>query len=210
MSRAPSQHDQPSATFRLGALLERWSPWLLAASCLGACQPVTSPESKAQAQEATRSASASAPIQRAPRGTRFPLTIIGYNYTQRNISSFSVNYAGGDLVEAGGVSGSVCCGSWVEGDPRPTRFKVEWVTTVCVDPEDPSQPPVWLKTYRKERRSEWVNFQGPVPAKPHYLEAHFFPDGKVEIAITEQSSEPRLRVDPATISRDLPLCSDTK
>ncbi len=201
---------RPSGTAE--STLAHWPRWLLVVGLagLGACQPVTSPEPKAQAQEVTRTASASAPIQRAPRGTRFPLTIIGYNYTQRNISSFSVNYAGGDLVEAGGVSGSVCCGNWVEGDPLPTRFKVEWVAHSCEKPMGANEPPRRTKHIRRTSHAEWVEFHGPVPPKPHYLEAHFFPDGKVEIAITEQSSEPRLRVDPATISRDLPLCTDTK
>jgi hypothetical protein len=157
------------------------------------------------------SAPASAAAQRAPRGTRFPLTIIGYNYTRRSIGAFSVNYAGGANLPIGLYGGGdSCCGSWVEGDPLPTQFKVEWIANSCEVPIDPQEPPRRIKRIRDQWRSEWVDFHGPVPAKPYYLEAHFYPDGKVEIAITEQSSEPRVRVDPTTISRDLPLCTDTK
>ena len=42
-----------------------------------------------------------------------------------------------------------------------------------------------------------VELTGPVPKKPGYFEAHFYPDGHIEVAITETWSEPRLRLDRA-------------
>ena len=143
---------------------------------LGACQP---------------SASASEP---------HALGIVGYNYTDRYIDQFYVDGQGGGNLSLsgsrGGGGGIVCCIGWRDGTRLPKKVRVKWVAGGCmktVTSSDGYVHPVPVHEFKEQD----VELTGPVPKKPGYFEAHFYPDGHIEVAITETWSEPRLRLDPA-------------
>jgi hypothetical protein len=114
----------------------------------------------------------------ANRGSN-ALTIYGYNYTDLYIDSFSVNgQGGGDLAvsnHGGGGGGHVCC--------------------VGLNPRSKPPIPVTIK-WRRDDSSIWceqeVMLEGPIPPEPHYFEVHFYPDGHVEVGVTEHASLSRL------------------
>jgi hypothetical protein len=143
------------------------------------------------------------------------LTIYGYNYTDRYIDSFRVNGQGGGNLflsgEGGGGGGGVCCVSWWPGTKLPKQVRIDWVGSYCkkrfyAGDRDWTEP-LWKTTY--------VNIEGPLPRNPRYFEVHIFNDGRVEVALTEKPSRPRLtlpegdaKVRPGTTASDPPCPPD--
>lgn len=109
------------------------------------------------------------------------LEINGFNYTDLYIDSFEVNGNGGGNLSVssrtGGGGGGMCCYSWYPGTPLPKKVKVKWTRD----------------------RKRWCETQavlsGPVPAKPGHFGVHFFPDGHIEVEITESYPEVKLALD---------------
>jgi hypothetical protein len=147
------------------------------------------------------------------------LTIYGYNYTDRYIDDFRVNGQGGgnlDLsTETAGGGKSACCVSWLEGSKLPKKIEVMWTASYCRLPQpglfiangvlyEPGVPgtqpiPPGVKAEPYTRREPILHvaeleFNGPVPKNPKYFEVHFYKDGHIELAMTEQSSWPRLKL----------------
>jgi hypothetical protein len=115
-------------------------------------------------------------VQRAAVG--HDLTLYGYNYTDTEIGSFEVNGQGGGNVEvsipeAGGGK-SVCCITVVSPLQQAMPVKIKWTR----DSE------TWCE--------QFVELKPPLPTNPKYLEVHFYPDGHLEVAVTEVASTPRL------------------
>lgn len=109
------------------------------------------------------------------------VTIYGYNYTDSYIDSFSVNGQGGGNLEvsiptAGGGK-STCC--------------------VSVRPNQQFLSPVKIRWTRD--RQTWcelgVTLTKPAPTKPGYFEVHFYEDGHIEAAVTEDASDPRMKLE---------------
>ena len=123
------------------------------------------------------------------------LAIVGYNYTDRYMDSFFVNGQGAGNLDistptAGGGS-SMCCINWRDGSKLPKKINVQWVAAYCMQRRTNSdgetkdwREPLW--------KSADVDLNGPVPANPQNLEVHFYPDGHIELAMTEGDSPPRL------------------
>ena len=109
------------------------------------------------------------------------LTIYGYNYSDSGLSSFEVNGQGGGNLEvstpsAGGAK-HICCTSIYAPLSAPKSVTIKWSR----DTE------VWCE--------QTVMLNPPLPANPKYFEVHFYPDGHIEVAVTEEASEPRLRLE---------------
>jgi hypothetical protein len=129
-------------------------------------------------------------------GQTVMLTLHGYNYTDHYIDSYSVNGAGGGNLFVSspttGGGGGACCVRWLVGRALPVKVHIRWESSEClytkrVDGEDfpraksfYSEADVWLK--------------GPIPADPQYFETHFYPDGHIEVAVTDDYSMPRLKL----------------
>lgn len=104
------------------------------------------------------------------------VTLVGYNYTERPIFSFSVDGVGGGNAFAGyknGGGGWVCCGEITVG--KPTEIK-------------------WTYSRTKEQYERGVKIEHhkttipmPIPEVPEaeYLEVHFYPDNHVELALVK-------------------------
>ena len=153
-----------------------------------ACQPKV-------AKETGSPPVAAAPA--TPTGTTVDLTIMGFNYTDKNINAFSVDGNGGGNLSvssaSGGGGGSVCCAPYTAGDPAPT-ISVRWQFDACTYD-------IWHDEDGKEFSNIFSIYKtvavkaASVSTHPRYLEIHIFPDGHVEAAITGELSRPRLALD---------------
>jgi Protein of unknown function (DUF3304) len=168
---------------------------LLLATLLAACQPVSNAAPPAASTPAAQAASAAstafdgAPIEREANGERKRYSVVayGYNYTDGYIDSFEVDGAGGgNLAVSTSTSpggGHTCCARISSGTP-------------------PTRPIVILWTRDRKRWCELtVYLTAPVPIEPRYLEVHFYQDGHVEVAATQEASAPRLKLDRASYAR---------
>ncbi|ATB29600.1 hypothetical protein MEBOL_003055 [Melittangium boletus DSM 14713] len=109
------------------------------------------------------------------------LTLYGLNYTDLYIDSFSVSGIGGANIPVSsptaGSSGGVCCMPWYPGAALPIPIKVSWTRD------------------NKRRCEKEVMITGPVPPNPENFAVHFFPDGHIEIELTEGYPELKLRLE---------------
>lgn len=109
------------------------------------------------------------------------LTVYGLNYTDLYIYSFSVGGIGGANIFVSspttGGGGGVCCMRWFPGAQLPIPVKVTWTRD------------------NKRWCEKEALITGPEPAHPENLEVHFFPDGHIEIKVTEGYPVPMLRLE---------------
>jgi hypothetical protein len=126
----------------------------------------------------------------------YELDIVGYDYTDRPISDFSVNGAWGGNVElstktAGGGK-YACCVRLNRNVKTPFAIDVEYQMGSLVDyATDKILEP------ESEPKKTRVDVTGPIPERPGYLEVHFYPDGHIEAAISSEDgpSPPRLKLE---------------
>lgn len=133
-----------------------------------------------------------------PVGTPVSLTLTGYNYTNRYIDQFSVNgNGGGNLFVSGpngGGGGSVCCVDYIIGVDK-WKLTVRWQADACT--YNNSKYEDGRRRYRIHSvfKEVEIPIDPKIPNRPRYLEVHFYPDGHVEAALTENSSPPRLQLE---------------
>jgi len=132
--------------------------------------------------------------------TTQPLTIIGFNYTDRYIDSFEVDGQGGGNLDvstpsAGGGKGT-CCIGWRPGTPLPQKVHVKWAVGGCVQTLTSSTGYVHRAIRHRFKEVE-AELLGPIPPNPGYFETHFYPAGHVEVAVTAAVSSPRLSLSPS-------------
>jgi hypothetical protein len=134
-------------------------------------------------------------VSALPPGTRFSLSIVGYNYTSRYIDSFSVNgQGGGNLYVSGpssGGGGSMCCVSYVQGRPAG-EVTVRWQSSGCMFRAPGRLSDGSTHTAHDFFSEVRVKVDPRIPARPQNFEVHFYPDGHIEAAITDTYSSPRL------------------
>ncbi|MEC5163993.1 MULTISPECIES: DUF3304 domain-containing protein [unclassified Janthinobacterium] len=125
------------------------------------------------------------------------LTLSGYNYTNRYIDTFSVNeQGGGNLFISGptsGGGGSVCCVGYVP-DQEAMEVEVRWQADACRYDEGRTVSGEMVRTLHSYFKEVKVIVDRNIPANPAYFEVHIYQDGHVEAAITEEPSEPRLKL----------------
>lgn len=166
---------------------------------LAGCSPLDT--SAQPQQQATVSSKSSKPVM---------LAITGYNYTNRHIAFFSVNgQGGGNLYVSSRTSGggsTACCVRYKPGT-KVRKLNVEWQSGGCYYSEkstisDEVSDTLHYFTIRRE-----VGVDPYIPADPHVMEVHFYPDGSIQAAITSQESLPRLKIDEARADKSLyPRC----
>lgn len=160
---------------------------VLVALCVGGCRP--------NSHERATTVTGSKPIS---------LSIVGFNYTNKPINEFFVNgIGGGNLhlsspLDSGG--GSVCCLDYsLAYIQQPVEIR--WTVGACLyntrhDKFGEKFTDIYY--YFKTVNAVIEKF----PSKPHFLEVHFYPDGRVEVALTEELSQPRLLLDEARGNND--------
>lgn len=124
-----------------------------------------------------------------------PLAIHGYNYTNRYIGYFKVDSVGGGNIYVSGPDsgggGTTCCASYIKG-AGPWRAKVNWQTGACRWAERVQKSGETVFELHKYYKTVEVDVEPNIPADPKHLEMHFYPDGTIQIALTEEESPPRL------------------
>ena len=110
-------------------------------------------------------------------------TLVGYNYTERPIYSFSVDGVGGGNAFAGfrsGGGGFVCCTEITVGKP----VEIKWLYDTTEKQ--------YLAGLREEKRSTTVIVPPPTVPEAEYLEVHFYPDHRVELALVKFPGDRRI------------------
>lgn len=146
---------------------------------------------------------ANAPVKTAiepiPKmGTRVALALTGFNYTNRYIDQFSAGAQdGGNLFISspkGGGGGSVCCIPYFIG-ASAWKTKIRWQVGACTYNNRTDTDGERLFEIYHYFKEAVVQIDNNIPKRPRYFEVHFYPDGHVEAAITENTSRPRLLLD---------------
>ena len=143
----------------------------------------------------------------------FLLGLVGYNYTNRHISDYSVNSAGGAFVRlsspTGGGSGITCCVRLAKNKITPFRVKVRWQHDGCIYliRNDRTGKAAEVRHYYYKEAE--VEVQRADSGTPGYIETHFYPDGSVQVVTTDYFSDPRLALDPKRVDQSLfPRCEN--
>lgn len=130
--------------------------------------------------------------------TSVALTMMGYNYTDRDIRDFYVDGTnGGDISVSstvGGGGGSVCCVSYGP-NVSPFNIEVRWQADACRYNLHYASDGTQFFDIRKIYKRRTVNLARQGSGIPKYLEIHIFPDEHVEAAVTAEPSPPRLVLD---------------
>ena len=111
------------------------------------------------------------------------VTVIGYNYTERPIYTFSVNGGGGSNLFAKqkhGGGGRSCCIDITVGQP----VEIKWLYDTTEKQ--------YLAGLREENRSTTVIVPPPTVPEAEYLEVHFYPDHHVELALVKFPGDRRI------------------
>lgn len=142
------------------------------------------------------------------------VSLTGYNYTDREISDFSVGGRGGGNVAVGtptsGGGGTVCCVPYVvSSDPGSVR--VRWQSGACYYHTKSTISDEVHEHIHWFFREKDVEVDKPAARDPQYLEVHFYPDGAVKVAVTEHAGAPRLKLPETRRNRvPYPRCPDDK
>ena len=108
------------------------------------------------------------------------VTLVGYNYTERPIYTFSVNGGGGSNIFVGGGGAKMsCCTEITVGQP----VEIKWVYSATEKQ--------YLAGLRKENYSTTVTVPPPTMPEADYLEVHFYPDHHVELALVKSPGDAR-------------------
>ena len=124
------------------------------------------------------------------------LGLIGYNYSNRHISEYSVNGSSGGHVNlstpTSGGSGVTCCVKFSKSTAAPILVKIRWQLDGCKALQRNPQTGATAEMryfYYKEAEFEIP----PVEiGNPKFFETHFYPDGTVQVQVTANISEPRI------------------
>jgi hypothetical protein len=123
------------------------------------------------------------------------LALIGYNYTNRHINTFTVDGQGGGNLyvssPTSGGGGSVCCVPYWRG-LKDYKVIVRWQHGACYYPiRSRTSGEVFDELHFFYKEVE-VTVDDLSPNIPSNFEVHFYPDGSVKAAVTEFMSMPRL------------------
>lgn len=150
----------------------------------------------------------------AARNGPATLALVGYNYTDRYIDSFSVDGQGGGNINVSspnsGGGGIVCCVLY-QPSPEPKTVTVRWQFDACYFREASSYSNETHNTLHVFYKEKKVRVTESTSGKAEYMEVHFYPDDSIQVLLTKELSMPRLslskkRQDTSTF----PRCPDDK
>jgi hypothetical protein len=143
------------------------------------------------------------------------LGLVGYNYTDRHISVYSVGGVDGGHINlsspTSGGSGVSCCLRLSKKNSGPIRVKVRWQVDGCLylirNPVTGAADNV-RHYYFKESE---IDVQRVLDESPNYLETHFYPNGSVRVRLVENISDPLFELpENRTEKSYFPGCKDDK
>jgi hypothetical protein len=142
------------------------------------------------------------------------LAIVGYNYTNRYIADFHVNsHSGGNIMAStptSGGGGTVCCAPYIAGI-KAYQVTVRWQASACMyHTYSAASKEVFDEIHPFYKEVE-VPVTEAFKGEPKYMEVHFYPDGKVEVTVTDTESPPRLQLSDSRQDRSVyPRCPGDK
>lgn len=108
-----------------------------------------------------------------------------------------------------GGSGAVCCIKFSPGESGAIFVVVGWKIDGFRYTENNSITGKAEELYHYLYKEEYVKAARPAGIKRNHLEAHFYPDGSVEVQITEEMSLPRLKLSEDRARKlNFPKCSN--
>lgn len=152
--------------------------------------------------------------ERAPTKSKYSLAIIGYNYTDQYIDSYSVNgTGGGNIFVSGPTTGGgklACCTSYFP-KIKNQSVHVRWQSGGCkyfaglgADGKD-----IWL--IHPEFKEADASVIDVSTSEPQNMEIHIYPNNKVEAYVTSEFSRPRMKLeDNRGHDADFPRCQNDK
>jgi hypothetical protein len=153
--------------------------------------------------------------QEAKESERYVLLgLVGYNYTNRYISIYSVDGADGGHINlssaTSGGSGVTCCVRLSKRNLSSIKVKVRWQVDGCVYLIKDGTTAKADKVRHFYYKEAEVDVE-PGGQKPNYLEAHFFEDGTVKVRLTEYGSDPLVVLNEKRPEKSqFPNCKDDK
>lgn len=149
------------------------------------------------------------------QGELVPLDLVGYNYTNYYIDSYSVDgQAAGNIMVSSPTSGGgkiVCCIMLEKPLPAKIVVAIRWQFGGCTYTTRANvsgRKSENIHSFYKEAEVEVSREPG---VKPQNLEVHFFPDGSVQAHLTEHLSRPRVVLDKGRADRtSFARCKDDK
>jgi hypothetical protein len=143
----------------------------------------------------------------------FLLGLIGYNYTDRHISDYSVNGAGGfDVMlssPTSGGSGITCCVRLRRNSVVPSRVKVRWQYDGCIYIMKNDLTGATDKVRHYYYKEAEVDVRRADSGAPEYIETHFYQDGSVQVLATDDISRPLLNLDETRVDKSsFPNCKN--
>jgi hypothetical protein len=139
---------------------------------------------------------ASAGLASKPSKDYVSLDLLAYNYTNQHIADYQVNGESGGIVRVStptsGGSGSVCCISLPLGKYETILIDVRWQVGGCVYVEKNPINGNAVKNIHYYYKQAELTIPNPHAVDPKHLETHFYPDGSVQVRITDEMSFPRL------------------
>lgn len=125
-------------------------------------------------------------------GTHYMLGILGFNYTDEYINSFSINGQGGGNIQlsspTSGGGGTVCCVLLSKKSKWPMHVLVRWQSGGC-------------RVYDKDRRyghnqhyykEATIEVERGTSAHPSDIAVHFFKNGTVRVILSDGWEPPLL------------------
>jgi hypothetical protein len=142
------------------------------------------------------------------------LGIVGYNYTNRTINTFTVDGAGGGNLyvssPTSGGGGTTCCVPYVPGI-ESKKLTVKWQYGGCYYHTKSSDSDETFEHIFPFFKEVVVDVEKPLPTRANYVEIHFYPDGQVKAYMTENASSPLLKLPEERQDRSrLPICPNDK
>jgi hypothetical protein len=143
------------------------------------------------------------------------LDIVGFNYTDRVIDSFSVNGQGGGNIflstQTSGGGKSACCVRLRRPRQGITRLHIRWQVDGCVYTTKSRISGETFKNIFSYYKEVDIDVMHQKKYLPQHLEVHFYPDGSVRAELTGKLSLPRLLLDGKRADKsNFPRCPDDK
>lgn len=146
---------------------------------------------------------------------KFTVDMVGFNYTDRVIESFSVNGSGaGNVLLSSKNSGggkTACCVTILIPASGTPRINVRWQVDGCTySTRSKISGEVFENIFPYYRQVE-VEVSFSKKNLPQNLEVHFYPDGTVKAQLVESLSLPRILLDGQRADKsNFPRCRDDK
>jgi hypothetical protein len=159
------------------------------------------------------------PVGAAPLGRQAEenvlLDLIGYNYTDRHINSYSIDGQGGGDVRlsspTSGGGGIVCCVELRKRHSKPIIVRVRWQVDGCTYLVKSTITGRKREYTHHFYREAYVEVPRPERINPSHLESHFYPNGSVQVKLTEHMSLPRMSLNEKRPDQSqFPRCKDDK